>query len=188
MMRTISRLDKLTAAKSAFTQLGMMDGTMAEYTVIILSGEQPQPRAVPAAEDNKVDDHGPALGPKSLSSIELARAPGMLPCITYEQFMCAHMVHSVLEQHYPRNLQLLAEYIEQPHFLHLLQRFLYKQMHKVLAADVPIEDCPSIQSQIYIYHSAVAQFYAPSNLCGPGGMYHERIHSNPNWRGQSSFL
>jgi len=29
----------------------------------------------------------------------------------------------------------------------------------------------------------VARFYAPSDLCGAGGMYRERIHSTPIWRG-----
>lgn len=29
----------------------------------------------------------------------------------------------------------------------------------------------------------MAQFYAPSNLCGAGGMYRESIRSTPSWRG-----
>ena len=35
-----------------------------------------------------------------------------------------------------------------------------------------------------MYHSAVAHFFAPSDLCGAGGMYQERIRSNPNWRNE----
>lgn len=35
--------------------------------------------------------------------------------------------------------------------------------------------------KFHIYHLAIAQFYAPSDLCGAGGMYHEHIHSNPSW-------
>jgi hypothetical protein len=49
---------------------------------------------------------------------------------------------------------------------------------------VPIEDCPYFSSRISVYHSAVAWFYAPSDLCGAGGMYQEQIQSNPNWRGE----
>jgi hypothetical protein len=76
MLLTNSRMDKLAAARQEFTKLGMMDGTMAEYTAMILSGGQPQPReSAPEAEDGEDDDNGPALGPKSLSSIELARMP-----------------------------------------------------------------------------------------------------------------
>jgi hypothetical protein len=37
---------------------------------------------------------------------------------------------------------------------------------------------------IHVYHSAIARFYAPSDLCGAGGMLRERIRANPNWRGE----
>ena len=54
----------------------MMDGTTAGYTAMILGGGQPQPRdSAPESDDDEDDDNGPALGPKSLSSIELARIP-----------------------------------------------------------------------------------------------------------------
>lgn len=38
-----------------------------------------------------------------------------------------------------------------------------------------------IGSTIKVFHSAVARFYAPSNMCGAGGMYQERIRSTPSW-------
>jgi len=52
------------------------------------------------------------------------------------------------------------------------------------SAAVPLDECPTIHSRIHIYHSAIARFYAPSDLCGVGGMHCERIRSNPNWRGE----
>jgi len=77
MLRTISRLEKLAAARRAFTQLGMMDGTTASYTGMIQHGGQPQSRATLKADDtDEGDDSGPVAGPKSLSSVELARLPG----------------------------------------------------------------------------------------------------------------
>jgi hypothetical protein len=79
MLRTISRLDKLAAARKSFAQLGMMDGTTASYTVMIHEGGVPQPRAAfeidGGGEDN---DNGPAPGPKALSCVELARLPGTI--------------------------------------------------------------------------------------------------------------
>jgi hypothetical protein len=76
MLLTNSRMDKLAAAWQEFRKLGMMDGTMAGYTAMILGGGQPQPRdSAPESIDDEDDDNGPALGPKSLSSIELARMP-----------------------------------------------------------------------------------------------------------------
>ena len=76
MLLTNSRMDKLAAARQEFRKLGMMDGTTAGYTAMILGGGQPQPRdSAPESDDDEDDDNGPALGPKSLSSIELARIP-----------------------------------------------------------------------------------------------------------------
>ncbi|KIJ09968.1 hypothetical protein PAXINDRAFT_47340, partial [Paxillus involutus ATCC 200175] len=34
----------------------------------------------------------------------------------------------------------------------------------------------------YSYSSAAATFFAPSELCGTGGMYHQRIHATPSWQ------
>jgi hypothetical protein len=48
-------------------------------------------------------------------------------------------------------------------------------------ADIDVRDCPHFWGPISVYHSAIAYFYAPSDLCGAGGMYRERIRSNPNW-------
>jgi hypothetical protein len=79
MLRTISRLDKLTAARRAFVQLGMMDGTTASYTKMVQDGGQPQPRAVPEADDTDTgDDNSPVAGPKAPCSVELARRPGTI--------------------------------------------------------------------------------------------------------------
>lgn len=49
---------------------------------------------------------------------------------------------------------------------------------------MPLDDCPFFEGHISVYHSAIAHFYAPSDLCGTGGMHRERIRSTPLWRGQ----
>jgi len=77
MLRTICRLDKLAAARRAFAELGMMDGTTSTYTAMIHAGGEPQPQAaVEGADDDDDDNSGPAPGPKTLSSMELAWLPG----------------------------------------------------------------------------------------------------------------
>jgi hypothetical protein len=77
MLRTISRLDKLAAARNVFAEHGMMAGTTASYTAMVQEGGQPIPRArVEADNADEDDDSGPAAGPKALSSVELARMPG----------------------------------------------------------------------------------------------------------------
>lgn len=46
-----------------------------------------------------------------------------------------------------------------------------------------IENLPSFEGEIRVYHSAVAIYYAPSDLCGAGGLYRERIRSTPLFHG-----
>jgi hypothetical protein len=186
MLVTISRLDKLASAGRVFSQLGMMEGTSASYTAMILRGELPQPRASKDDDDDDEDnDIGPAHGPKSLSSIELAHRVGLLlfRCHIFETIL----IHLPPERGYPREVDDLAAHINQPRFPQLLRRFLYGKLNPdsdIPPANVDINDCPQFRGPIRVYHSAIARFYAPSDLCGAGGMYRERIRSNPNWRGE----
>jgi hypothetical protein len=94
---------------------------------------------------------------------------------------------SLLERSYPAALQALSVHIQQPQLPELLRRFLYDQIHlgsPVWSADVALDHCPEFYGHISVFHSAVARFYAPSNLCGAGGMFQERIRSTPVWRGE----
>jgi hypothetical protein len=78
----------------------------------------------------------------------------------------------------------LAVHIQQPQFPELLRRFLYEQLNpesEMAPTDVPLDDCPIFDSRISVHHSAIARFYAPSDLCGAGGMSRERIRSCPSW-------
>ena len=81
MLLTISRIDKLSAASQIHTEMGRMDGSTSSYAAMIQRGEQPQSRNVAVNNEEDDDDNGPAPGPKSLSSIELARTPGMPVCV-----------------------------------------------------------------------------------------------------------
>jgi hypothetical protein len=88
---------------------------------------------------------------------------------------------------YPHDVDSLAEDINQPQFPEVLQCFLWDQLNSGLSTfpqDIPLDECPRFQGCIDIFHSAISHFYAPSNLCGTGGMYCERIQSNPNWHGE----
>ncbi|KAH9032130.1 hypothetical protein EDB85DRAFT_2073967 [Lactarius pseudohatsudake] len=169
MLRTLSRLDKMAATCHIFTSEGMMEGSTSSYTAMVLRGEQPQPLADPTEDhndDNEDHDLGPVSGPKVLSSIELAKIPA---------------------RGYPHNADDLGQIINQPRFLEVLRRFLWDQVISDPSRspdNVPLDECPRFGGHINIYHSAVARFYAPSDLCGTGGMYRERIRSTPNWRGE----
>ncbi|KAH9963354.1 hypothetical protein BGW80DRAFT_1438604 [Lactifluus volemus] len=149
MLRTNCRLDKLLATHQVFTRLGIMDGTTLSYQAMLLRGEQPEPRMqTPMLSDNNMDndDYGPVPGPKSLSSTELAHTTA---------------------RGYPCSLEPLAIHIHQTHFPDALQRFLYDLVHPdddISSADINIEDCPNFTGHIFVYHSAIARFFAPSDL------------------------
>ncbi|KDQ31981.1 hypothetical protein PLEOSDRAFT_1091908 [Pleurotus ostreatus PC15] len=68
----------------------------------------------------------------------------------------------------------------------LTRRFLYNHLYPhahYSSNDITLDDCPEIHSKVSVYHSAVATFFAPSDMSGIRGMRCERIHSTPDWRG-----
>lgn len=82
----------------------------------------------------------------------------------------------------------LAAHIHQPQFSELFRRFLQEELHGPPDDNlppIPMNACPVFAGRIIVHHSAIARFYAPSDLGGAGGMYQERIRSNPNWHGYS---
>lgn len=91
---------------------------------------------------------------------------------------------------YARNLRDLAEEIGEPEFETEFLVYLFESRHP--SHKVP-ENVDSLRSQvtfsesIYVHHSATARFYAPSDVCGAGGMQRETIRSNPNWRGLARY-
>jgi hypothetical protein len=184
MLHTISRLDKLMAARRVFTKHGMMEGSASSYTAMALRGEQPQPLVDPT-EDNdqdndEVHDLGPVSGPKVLSSIELAKTPG----VVYDFGVVCNLTYLFdVVRGYPHDTHGLAQHINQPKFPKLLRRFLWQQLNPDSPSspeEIPIDECPRFGCKINVYHSAVACFYAPSDLCGTGGMHRERIRSTPS--------
>ena len=131
---------------------------------------------------DEADDRGPASGPKALSSIELARLSGKIwlnTSIAISNGVC------FTAEGYPNSAEALAIHIQRPQFPELLRRFLYDQLNlnaAISANNIPLDQCPVVVGWIHIFHSAVARFFAPSDLCGAGGMHCERIRSNSNWQ------
>ncbi|GBE88916.1 hypothetical protein SCP_1403240 [Sparassis crispa] len=92
------------------------------------------------------------------------------------------------ERSYPGYLDELAAHLNQPQLPMLTRRFLYDQIHRhdpdaVSSNVVDLDDCPIVVSKISVFHSAVAIFYAPSDISGIHGMRRERIRSTPSWHG-----
>jgi hypothetical protein len=91
----------------------------------------------------------------------------------------------ILAPHYPKSLSSLAKYIKQPGFPIALRRFVFAQRHPTFDSFPPV--LPEFSSKLSVFQSAIASFYAPSNLCGTGGMYQERIRANPSCAGKPRF-
>lgn len=78
----------------------------------------------------------------------------------------------------------MAEYINEPNFPSAFKSFLYSLHHPTCVLPDNHENLINFSGRILVYHSAINCFYAPSDLCGPCGMYRQRIRCNPSWYGQ----
>ena len=84
----------------------------------------------------------------------------------------------------PRNLEGLAYHVNQLRLPELTRRFLYDQLNPDAPDSgdaVPLDECPTIAGKVYLFNSARAVYYAPSDLCGTGGMHSERIRAVKSW-------
>ncbi|KAK0454507.1 hypothetical protein EV421DRAFT_1887139 [Armillaria borealis] len=86
----------------------------------------------------------------------------------------------------PHDIIQLSRYLKLPQLHSLVRQFLYEQEHEDLDIpldDVPLDNCPEFEGWVYVYPSAMATYYAPSDISGIGGMHRERIRSTRSWRG-----
>ena len=88
-------------------------------------------------------------------------------------------------------LDKAAELLQQPSFPRLLRKFLYKQLqvHGDTASESLLERAhPRINGKIHVFNSAIATFYAPSDISGITSMRREHIRATPSWRkGQARY-
>src|SRR5258705_13969878 len=73
----------------------------------------------------------------------------------------------------------LADAINQPDFTQLIQQFIYDESgsHSDSETSSASQDLPTFYEKITVFTSAVATFYAPSDISGIGGVRFKRIHS-----------
>ncbi|KAI1783291.1 hypothetical protein LXA43DRAFT_977191 [Ganoderma leucocontextum] len=175
MLLTNQRLDKLAAARVDFTARGMLHGSYHPMPAIPedvwdglgLEGphdEDPEELAEQQAALDEDDDGGP-VDDEVLAKVVLAKRK------------C---------KGYPRDSYDLAAAIEVPDLPALIRRFLYVQQHPgdvELGENIDLALCPPSPRNVSIFPSAIAYFYAPSDISGVKGMKKERIRSVPSWRG-----
>ncbi|KAI0339648.1 hypothetical protein BDW22DRAFT_1336015 [Trametopsis cervina] len=182
MLVTVERLDKLKAAYQNFKSRGMLEGTCLSeaYQTLLTSmheesgseageeGNDEEDRDEMASDEDtngKDDDHGAVDGPRVSACVSLAKRAA---------------------QGYPNTVRDLAVFLANPTLPNLVAQFIYNQEN----ADAPLmneDPMPMDQDLDYytvrVFPSAVATFYAPSEVSGLGGMYRERIRATRCWRG-----
>src|SRR5260221_9844568 len=90
---------------------------------------------------------------------------------------------SFLEERW--TLNQAASFLERTEFPVLIRRFLFDQLNPnpVIPSTDMIEDVyPVIEGKIHVFNSAIATFYAPSDISGIAGMRREYIRAISSWR------
>ena len=109
--------------------------------------------------EKRLYDAGPENGLQSLSSITLAAVPGILrPFSIYPSLILIMTLLCSLyssERHYPKDLNRLAQYINEPHFPSEFKSFLYSIRHpnRLLLDD--FQTRVNFSGKIHVFHSAV---------------------------------
>lgn len=96
----------------------------------------------------------------------------MVSTINYCTYLFANQL---IEPGYPRNLYQLADFIHQHSW------FLFMHNHADLEVPNNPDPLPIFEGDIKVYHSALAVYYVPSDLCGAEGLPQERICSTPSF-------
>lgn len=86
--------------------------------------------------------------------------------------------------HYPQTLDALGEHFDQRNLSDLVRRFLYLQDNPDNDEDmeeIPLTECPYLfdVTDVSVFHSAQATFFAPSNPSGASGK--TRSWASGNW-------
>ncbi|EED77280.1 predicted protein, partial [Postia placenta Mad-698-R] len=172
MLLTNQRFDKLAAARADFTARGMLNATCLSAAIDSQANDNgvhnndvlPFPHDLPAESEQAVDnddDEDTIDGPTVDAFTALARRPARGYC---------------------RHLAVVGEQLQIPELVDLVASFLLQQLNDNTA---PMQDASQYRSprlRTSVFHSAVATFYAPSDLSGRGGMKRERIRATPSWR------
>ena len=181
MLLTNQRLDKLAAITVDFNARGMLAHSIWDGAIAQPAPQQPKTRADDEDEDGEtVDDRN------IISETKLAIHPGKL----YFLSVFVRFTPYVKVPHIPRELGAVSAWLGVPDLPQLISRFLYHQEHggsdldsEDSDADIPLTACPQYNGRVNVYPSATSTYFAPSDKSGLGGLFRERIHSVPIWRG-----
>ncbi|KAG1878335.1 hypothetical protein F4604DRAFT_1580134 [Suillus subluteus] len=160
MLVTNQCLDKLTAARTDFTNCGMLNGTNLSTAIDALG-----------KSENTTFDALQLTPQQNRSESQM----------TSLEIFCNLMP----KHNRARTVSKLALELSTPQLLNMLSRFLFAQLNPNDPRDPlqdPLANCPQYNERIHIFNSACSRFFAPSDLSGIGGMRHEHICACPAWR------
>ncbi|KAH6908107.1 hypothetical protein BKA70DRAFT_1104154 [Coprinopsis sp. MPI-PUGE-AT-0042] len=166
MLQIIVRQDKMATLRRTLIAEGKLRGTTAMH-MAMEAGEsgRKEPLAGDAYElDDRSNDVGPVPGPRVASSVLLSRkpAPG-----------------------YPKDLHDLAEDINEPQLVPAFLDYLFSTRYPSVIPPAPIEAYIDFTGKVHVHHSATARFYAPSDMCGTGGMQRQMVRCNRSWQNRT---
>ena len=137
-------------------------------------------------DDTHVQEAEEDSGERISAVVELAQTPCEFEfCFKYSfNKIISQFVTDLYFSIAPRRLRTLSEMgedIGHPELPDLVAIFLFHQRNPTM--DLPdISRCPRVTDRGYSFNSAIATFYAPSDLSGPNGMHKQRIHATSSWR------
>ncbi|KAI0339761.1 hypothetical protein BDW22DRAFT_1335609 [Trametopsis cervina] len=156
MLITVERLDKLKAAYQEFKSRGMLNGTCLSkaHQDVVTSARREEGEGREWDGEEDGDDE---------QLIDTRAARGYLSTV-----------------------RALADFLESPTLPNLVARFIHDQenINAPLMDEDPIPvDQDLGHYTVRVFPSAIAMFYAPTEVSGLGGMHRERIRATRCWRG-----
>ncbi|KAF9526776.1 hypothetical protein CPB83DRAFT_870277 [Crepidotus variabilis] len=157
MLKILLRLEKMDALRQRLTNLGLLRGSTSSF--VLRANHLPledskvhsnilEEETTNPEDDAENDDGGPANISPDESLFEVKLAK--------------------------RN----SAYTKLPELPYALWRFLYYLQHDDVDRLPDLHECPLFDGRIHVRHSAMATFYAPSDLCGT---------ANPSYHGHSQY-
>ncbi|KAJ3510664.1 hypothetical protein NLJ89_g4545 [Agrocybe chaxingu] len=186
MLVTNQRLDKLAAARVDFAACGMLNGPSVVGPLLDLALSR-YPHSDPITNLPQPASHLPPQSAPIVNRDEELEDTGIVNDVVDEPESYSEItLAKTYVRKLPRDMYALAQKVQQAQLPLLMRRFLYDSLHPtalIPSSRVPQDELPQLTGKAYIYTSARAVFYAPSDLSGLGGLRHERIRSTKSWYG-----
>ncbi|TFK17359.1 hypothetical protein FA15DRAFT_683552 [Coprinopsis marcescibilis] len=154
MLRTIDRLEKFSALEHLLRKHGYLAGSTSHYTAQTLFQPANQGHHSPNDEDFDFTQQ------PQLFDAEPVAGPHTLSTIA-------------MATEYSKSFELVTE-----SFL----RYLFLSRHPTRSVPSDVNEAVRFTGKIRVHFSATASFYAPSDVCGIGGMQRQVIRCHPRWK------